>query len=61
MKASADAHTAQVLPVIEGIRAAGINSLHAIAGELNRRGILTARGGRWYATSVRNTLARAGG
>jgi len=26
--------------------------------ELNRRGILTARGGQWYATTVRNVLAR---
>jgi DNA invertase Pin-like site-specific DNA recombinase len=60
VKASADAHTAQVLPVIESIRAKGIASLHAIAGELNRRGILTARGGRWYATTVRNALTRAG-
>ncbi len=60
VKASAAAHTAQVLPVIEAIRGDGITSLHAIAGELNRRGILTARGGHWYATTVRNALARAG-
>jgi DNA invertase Pin-like site-specific DNA recombinase len=60
VKASAAAHTTQVLPVIEAIRAEGITSLHAIATELNRRGILTARGGQWYATTVRNTLARAG-
>lgn len=59
VKASAAAHTAQVLPVIEAIRAEGTTSLHAIAAELNRRGILTARGGQWYATTVRNTLARA--
>ncbi len=58
VKASAAAHTAQVLPVIETIRAEGITSLHATAAELNRRGILTARGGQWYATTVRNTLAR---
>jgi DNA invertase Pin-like site-specific DNA recombinase len=59
VKAAAAAHTAQVLPVIEAIRVEGIASLHAIAAELNRRGILTARGGHWYATTVRNTLARA--
>jgi DNA invertase Pin-like site-specific DNA recombinase len=59
IRASAAAHTAQVLPVIEAIRADGKASLHAIAAELNQRGILTARGGRWYATTVRNTLARA--
>lgn len=61
VKASAERHTARVLPVIASIRAEGITSLHAIAGELNRRGILTARGGRWYATTVRNTLARTAG
>ena len=49
-----------VLPLIKAIRADGITSLHAIAAELNRRGILAARGGRWYATTVRNTLARVG-
>ena len=59
LKASASAHTAQVLPAIDAIRAEGIASLHAIAAELNRRGILTARGGQWYATTVRNTLSRA--
>jgi DNA invertase Pin-like site-specific DNA recombinase len=59
VRASADAHTAQVLPAIAAIRAEGMTSLHAIAAELNRRGILTARGGQWYATTVRNTLARA--
>jgi len=61
IKACAAAHTAQVLPVIEAIRAEGITNLHAIAAELNRRGILTARSGQWYATTVRNTLARAAG
>ena len=60
VRAVADAHAAGVLPLIKAIRADGITSLHAIAAELNRRGILAARGGRWYATTVRNTLARVG-
>ena len=34
-------------------------SLKGIATELNARGILTARGGQWYATTVRNLLARS--
>lgn len=59
IKASAASHTARVLPVIAAIRAEGITSLNAIAAELNRRGILTARGGHWYATTVRNTLTQA--
>ena len=57
--ASADRHAAQVLPVIEAIRGEGVTSLLGIAGELNRRGILTARGGRWYATTVRNLMGRS--
>jgi DNA invertase Pin-like site-specific DNA recombinase len=59
LSASADAHAAQVRPVIEAVRGEGFSSLHAISDELNRRGILTARGGKWYATTVRNTLARS--
>jgi DNA invertase Pin-like site-specific DNA recombinase len=58
-KASADAHAARVLPVIEDICAGGVTSLYGVAAELNVRGILTAHGGRWYATTVRNLLARA--
>ena len=33
-------------------------SLGGIAAALNEDGILTARGGRWHASSVRNLLAR---
>jgi DNA invertase Pin-like site-specific DNA recombinase len=59
VRASADRHAAQVLPVIGAIRYDGVTSLLGIAGELNRRGILTARGGQWYATTVRNLLERS--
>jgi Recombinase len=34
-------------------------SLHQIAYALNARGIATVRGGRWYAKSVSNVLARS--
>ena len=34
-------------------------SLHQIADALNARGIATPRGGRWYAKSVSNALARS--
>jgi hypothetical protein len=57
--ASANRHAAQVLPVIGVIRDDGVTSLLGIAAELNRRGILTARGGQWYATTVRNLLERS--
>jgi DNA invertase Pin-like site-specific DNA recombinase len=59
IKALADQHAANVLPVIREIRRAGATSLHQIADALNARGITTARGGRWYASSARNVLARA--
>ena len=57
--ARADRHAADVLPVIEDIQAGGVTSLKGIATQLNARGILTARGGQWYATTVRNLLARS--
>lgn len=43
---------------IADIRAGGANSLPTIAAELNARGIITARGGKWHPSSVRNLLAR---
>jgi DNA invertase Pin-like site-specific DNA recombinase len=58
VKAAARAHVAQIMPVIEAVRAEGMTSLHAIADELNRRGILTRRNGRWYPTTVRNLLIK---
>ena len=59
VKVEADQHAQRVLPVIDAIRADGKTSLRAIADELNARGILTARGGQWYATTVKNLLERA--
>lgn len=53
----ADQHAANVLPVIRQIAARGV-SLRQIADELNTRGIKTARGGLWYAATVRNVMAR---
>ena len=57
-RAGADRFARDVLPVVEAICADGITSLEGIANALNSRGILTARGGRWYATTVRNLLKR---
>jgi DNA invertase Pin-like site-specific DNA recombinase len=59
IKALADRHAANVLPVIREIQRAGATSLHQIADALNARGISTPRGGQWYAKSVSNMLARA--
>lgn len=51
-------HAANVLPVIRQIAAGGA-SLRQIAHELNSRDVKTARGGKWYAGTVSNVLARA--
>ena len=59
IKALADQHAANVVPIIREIRRAGATSLHQIADALNARGITTPRGGQWYASSVRNVLQRA--
>jgi hypothetical protein len=59
IKALADQHAANVLPVIRELQRTGAASLHQIADALNARGITTPRGGAWYAKSVSNVLARA--
>jgi DNA invertase Pin-like site-specific DNA recombinase len=59
IEAAADNHAANVLPVIREIRKAGPTTLREIADALNARGVQTARGGQWYATTVSNVLARA--
>jgi hypothetical protein len=56
--ANANQHAANVLPVIREIKRSGA-SLHQIADVLNARGVATPRGGRWYAKSVSNVLARS--
>lgn len=58
LQAQADEHARNLAPVIEALKAEGHTSLGAIASELNRRGMLTPRGGQWYKTSVKNLLAR---
>lgn len=56
--AAAVVYAANVLPVIRQIEAAGITTLVGIAGALNARGARTAKGGAWYATTVRNVMMR---
>jgi DNA invertase Pin-like site-specific DNA recombinase len=56
--AAADRHADNVVPIIRSIQCAGASSLRAVAAALNARGIATARGGQWYAATVRNVLAR---
>jgi DNA invertase Pin-like site-specific DNA recombinase len=57
---NADRHARDLAPVIEDIRLGGATSLRAIAAELNDRGMLTRRGGRWHVSTVTNLLHRIG-
>lgn len=56
IKAKARAFAQDVLPVIESIRSEGHSSLRAIAAQLNERGIMTARGGKWAAQAVSDVV-----
>jgi len=58
IKTNADRYAANVLPLIKDAQRAGAKTLRDIADALNARGIATARGGRWHATSVKNILKR---
>jgi DNA invertase Pin-like site-specific DNA recombinase len=59
-KALALAHAENVLPMIQQTRAEGA-SLRQIAMKLNARGVKTARGGKWHATTVRNIIMAENG
>lgn len=54
----ADRHAQNLAPVLDTLRAEGLSTLSQLAAELNARGMLTPRGGRWHKSSVRNLLAR---
>jgi DNA invertase Pin-like site-specific DNA recombinase len=56
-RAAANQFAANVLPIIQPLRADGA-SLRKIADVLNARGVPTARGGKWAATQVADILKR---
>ena len=58
VKAKADDHAGNLRPVIEALKAEGVESLGALAQALNEGGMVTPRGGIWHKTSVRNLLTR---
>jgi len=58
VRADAKARADKLARIIADVRAAGFTSTPAIAAELNARGVLTPRGGRWHAASVSRVLAR---
>jgi DNA invertase Pin-like site-specific DNA recombinase len=58
VKVGAEQRACELRPIIEDLRGRGITSLAPIAAALNEAGIVTARGGKWHASSVRNLLLR---
>lgn len=58
IKTKALERASNVIPIINEIKSTGVHTLSGIAEALNKRGIQTPRGGKWYAMSVRNVLAR---
>jgi DNA invertase Pin-like site-specific DNA recombinase len=57
--AAADEFLSGLLPVVLAIRQTGAQTLEAMSQALNQRGIRTARGGKWHASSVANLFVRA--
>src|SRR5207247_7902261 len=57
--ADADQFAANVLPIVNSVRASGVTDLRGIAQALNDRGVRTARGGRWHVSNVKNVIDRA--
>jgi DNA invertase Pin-like site-specific DNA recombinase len=55
---AADAFAANVLPIVQSIKGAGVTSLRGIADALNARGVQTPRGGQWHARSVARLIER---
>jgi DNA invertase Pin-like site-specific DNA recombinase len=56
---TADQFAEGLMPVVRAIRSSGAATLEAITVALNQRGIRSARGARWHASSVANLLIRA--
>jgi len=56
VRANASARAANVLPIIDAVRASGAVTLRQIAAALNARGIKTARGGAWHSGTVSRLL-----
>jgi DNA invertase Pin-like site-specific DNA recombinase len=59
VRAKAEQFAILVAPIISGIVASGIGTDAGIAEALNARGIPTARGGSWFAQTVKNVRIRA--
>ena len=55
---NADALAQELMPIIRAIQSEGATTLRSMAGALNRRGVKSPRGGRWYPSSVANLISR---
>lgn len=58
VRADATKRAEELRPIVEDMRSRGVASLAGIAAALNEGGFVTARGGKWHASSVRNLVAR---
>lgn len=56
--ARATRRAADLAPIVEELRSAGVTSLIGLATALNERGVPAARGGRWSPVQVRRLLER---
>lgn len=59
IREKADRRAEDLAGILRGLQGQGL-SLRGMADELNRRGILTPRGGAWHPTSVKRSLERVG-
>ena len=60
VREGATSRAAEYAETVADIQSSGASSLGAIAREMNERGIVTPRGGKWHPSSVRNLLQRLG-
>ena len=58
-RARADIFARNILPIIREVHGAGVTSLTGVARALNARGVKTARGRAWEATTGCSVLRRA--
>ncbi len=57
----ADNFAENVMPIIRDLRRKGLSTYRELAEALNARGVATARGGEWFASTVRNYCVRMEG
>lgn len=58
-RAARIARNAPTMLILRQLQQQGIQGYSALAKALNERGISSARGGEWHATSVRNILVKS--